>query len=70
MADMIPSRNSIFRGEMVEKPKRATIIYDAAGEPLYRCPNCGNVASADECDCIGAEPDCLFCNQCNREFEK
>lgn len=65
---MIKSRNSLFRGEMIEKPKQAKCIYDASGEALYTCPNCGNVSDTDGCDIIGAEPGCLFCNQCNREF--
>ena len=64
----IKSRNELFRGEVIEKPKRAKVIYDAAGEPLFRCPNCGNLAHPDDCEIIGAEPGCLFCNQCNREF--
>lgn len=66
---LIESRNGLFKGEMVKKPLRATVIYDAQGEPVYGCPHCGNVATADECDCIGAEPGCLFCNKCSGEFE-
>ena len=49
--------------------ERASHILDALGEPIYTCPHCGNQASEDDCDGIGAEPGCLFCNQCNQEFE-
>lgn len=66
---MIESRNSLFRGELIPKPLPATVIYDAKEEPLYTCPYCGHVSDADGCDFIGAEPGCMFCNQCNREFE-
>jgi hypothetical protein len=65
----IKSKSDLFRGEMVEKPRRAQVSYDAAGVPQYVCPNCSNFAGEDDCDVMGAEPNCLFCNQCNREFE-
>ncbi len=65
----IKSKSDLFPGMVIEKPKMATFIYDAQGVHLYRCPYCKNVADSDECDVCGAEPDCLFCNQCNREFE-
>ena len=32
------------------------------------CPSCQSRMSLDECDCIGAEPDCVFCPQCGKEF--
>jgi hypothetical protein len=66
---MIPSKNSLFRGMMIEKPKRAKVIYQPDGEPLYTCPYCGHTSDEDGCGVVGAEPNCLFCNQCNREFE-
>ena len=65
----IKSKNSLFRCQLIEKPKRAKVIYSADGEPLFICPHCGHTASEEECDCLGAEPDCMFCNQCNREFQ-
>jgi hypothetical protein len=51
------------------KPPLATVIYDALGEPIYRCPYCQNEASMDECDGLGADEGCLFCNCCSGEFE-
>lgn len=70
MAKKIKSQNSVTKGELIDKPPRATIaLYTPEGEPMYRCPHCGNVEDADGCDCLGAEPGCLFCNQCNGEFE-
>lgn len=68
MPEMIPSKNSLFLGEMVEKPLQASSIDGPDGEPIYTCPHCRNIATIDECDCCGAEPNCVFCNQCNREF--
>ncbi len=64
----IKSRNPLFLGQLVDKPKQATVVCDANGDAIYKCPNCGNCASDDHCDAIGAEPNCLFCNQCNQEF--
>lgn len=69
ISEMIESRNEFFPGMMIEKPKRATVIYDARGMALYTCPYCGNVSDEDGCDVMGAEPNCLFCNQCHGEFE-
>jgi hypothetical protein len=65
----IVSKSDLFRGEMVNKPKPCKTIYDSMGEPLYICPSCGNCANSDNCGVVGAEPGCLFCNQCNTEFE-
>ncbi len=32
------------------------------------CPHCGNVAALGDYDAIGADDDCVFCNQCYGEF--
>lgn len=64
----IKSKSDLFPGMEIEKPKQATFICGAKGEPIYTCPYCGNASDADGCDVVGAEPDGLFCNQCNREF--
>lgn len=67
---LIPSQNSLFRGEMVEKPRLAIVVgHDADGWSIYACPNCGHRASIWDCDVLGAEPGCAFCNQCHQEFE-
>jgi hypothetical protein len=67
---MIHSKSDLCRGELVEKPRRVkTVIYDKDDEPICKCPNCGAMNSEDDCDMGGCEPGCLFCNQCNREFE-
>jgi hypothetical protein len=63
------SRNELFKGMEIDKPPRAKVIYDAKGDGMFVCPHCQNAAYEDDCDAMGAEPDCLFCNQCNREFE-
>jgi hypothetical protein len=66
----IKSRNSLFLGEKVDKPKRVrTTIYDAEGEPIMKCPHCKAMITYDDCDVCGAEPGCMFCNKCNREIE-
>lgn len=64
----IKSKNNLFLEMEIEKPKLATHIINVEGDEIYKCPHCGNCATADECDVIGAEPNCLFCNKCNREF--
>lgn len=33
----------------------------------YRCTNCGNVEVLDGYDCLGADGDNVFCNQCHHE---
>lgn len=65
----IKSKHSMFEGEEFEKPEKASIIYGPTGEPFYTCPYCKQTATEDDCDCIGAEPNCLFCNHCGGEFE-
>lgn len=71
--EMIESRNGLFAGEMVRKPRYAdivgTIIYDGEEISIYECPECRNIATIEECDVIGAEPGCVFCNVCSCEFE-
>ena len=63
------SRSDLFEGEEFEgPPPLATHILNAAEEPIYKCPRCGNLATEEECDCIGAEPDCVFCRVCHCEF--
>ncbi len=69
MSTKIKSRNSLFLGQTFEKPKRATVIFGAQDEAIYTCPYCKKQSCEDECDVMGAEPDCMFCNKCNREFE-
>jgi formylmethanofuran dehydrogenase subunit E len=65
----IKSRNQLFEGEEIEKPPKATHIYNAQDEPIYKCPHCGEMLTDDETDVLGAEPDCCFCHRCNGEFE-
>lgn len=67
----IVSRSDLFEGELVDKPKLALFSteMDEDGEQKWICPNCAAVIGPDDCDVCGAEPGCLFCNQCNREFE-
>ena len=66
----IRSRSDLFKGELVEKPKKAkSVVYNANEEPVWKCPNCGEMVDVNGCDVIGAEPGCLFCNRCNMEFE-
>lgn len=67
MAKII-SKNSLFLGEEVEEPLRASYIYGPDGEAIYTCPKCGELATEEWCDCIGSEPDALFCPRCNQEF--
>jgi hypothetical protein len=69
MSEMIKSKNDLFRGQKVPKPKRPKIIYDAEGIGIYTCPHCGKVADIEACDVMGAEPDCVFCEHCSGEFE-
>lgn len=65
----IKSRNPIFKEEKIEKPKPALVIANTMGGAcIYQCPTCGAHLTEDDCDVIGAEPDCLFCNQCSHEF--
>ena len=34
-----------------------------------KCPTCGNVTDIQNYDCLGADPDCVFCNQCHQEIQ-
>lgn len=36
---------------------------------LVRCPVCGQEAEIQGFDALGAELDCLFCNNCQSEVE-
>ena len=69
MAEKIPSRNSLFRGELIDKPPRCVTIYDLMDEAIYTCPHCKKQCDDNETDVMGAEPGCRFCPFCNREFE-
>ncbi len=69
MSEMVKSNNPLFPDMMIEKPKRATVIAGPDGGHFFKCPYCGSISTEDECDVMGAEDNCLFCNQCNREFE-
>lgn len=68
--EQIRSENPMFRGQLIDKPKTALFSAerDEDGEQKWICPNCAAVIGPDDCDVCGAEPDCMFCNQCNREF--
>jgi hypothetical protein len=64
--DLACERCGFFRPS--EPPPRATFVLGPDEAPIYHCPHCGNDATDEECDVLGAEFGCLFCNQCNREF--
>lgn len=67
---LVPSRNSLFKGQMVRKPSRALVVgHDPAGGAIYACPKCSHRSTIEDCDAGGAEPGCFFCNNCNAEFE-
>jgi hypothetical protein len=69
-ADLIVSKSDLFRGDLVERPKKALVVgKDEEEFPIYACPKCGNQATAEQCDVLGAEPDCVFCQKCHTEFE-
>jgi transcription elongation factor Elf1 len=34
---------------------------------IFRCPHCGHQDDLDGYDVIGADTDCVFCNNCNME---
>ena len=40
------------------------------GEVEYRCPFCKKWVSLQDCEVMGADPDCLFCPECNQEFRQ
>lgn len=66
----IKSKNDLFLGELVDKPLRVKVTLSTSDdEPIYKCPHCGEMITDDDCGVLGAEPGCLFCNKCNREFE-
>lgn len=68
--EQIASRNSLFLGELVDKPRPALVIGENAdGAEIYECPDCGSSVTFDECGVVGAEPGCAFCSQCSCEFE-
>lgn len=71
MPEMIKSVHEGMGDEngMIEKPARATFIYGPDEEPIYTCPYCKKQVTIDECDCLFAEPGCVFCFYCSREFE-
>lgn len=68
MRKLIASRNELFRGELIEKPKLASWV-DRGTERLIRCPHCKHIEDVEACDVGGAEPGCVFCLNCNREME-
>ena len=42
----------------------------AGGDDLEQCPECLFVGTIDDFDCMGADRDHLFCNQCGVMFEQ
>jgi hypothetical protein len=66
--EQIKSKNSLFLGELIDKPRQAISIPRLDGLDDFVCPNCHKAITPDDCDVIGAEPDCFFCNFCNLEF--
>ena len=45
-----------------------SLITDWEGAQYIICPVCGNEDDIDGFDCLGADEDCVFCNQCNTEL--
>ncbi len=37
-------------------------------DTLLRCPECGHADILDGFDSLGADPDCVFCNNCGEEL--
>lgn len=70
MSDRIRSKNALFKGQLVKKPKVALIVGQTLeGDDIYQCPDCGKEATLEDCDVIGAEPNCVFCTSCHCEFK-
>ncbi len=38
------------------------------GDELLHCPVCGHADVLDCFDCLGADKDCVFCNECQAEI--
>ena len=58
-----------------KNPKRThpviidTRVLDSKGLVLFKCPKCNNIDNINRYDCLGADEDCVFCNQCNAELQ-
>lgn len=69
MSEMIVTQNDLFRGQVFPKPPKAKLIFDARDREVTACPHCGKAVAIEECDVLGAEPNCVFCAHCSGEFE-
>jgi hypothetical protein len=71
MAEKIQSKNELFFGEEFDKPPLALFAGRENKDrfEMLLCPHCGKEQDPEHCDCLGAEPNCLFCFDCHREFE-
>jgi len=70
MARRIRSKNKLLKGQLIEKPPKATVVgEDEDGYDIFLCPHCKKQTTWQDCDICGAEPDCMFCRECNMEFE-
>lgn len=61
------SKNSLFKGELVDMPLRAKGGVHLPGDEYeFTCPHCSSRVKESQCDVVGAEPGAVFC-VCNRE---
>ncbi len=56
----------LFKETLIEI-KLADEWPDELTEQPYQCPICHRIAVLDDFDCLGADEDCVFCNDCNNE---
>lgn len=50
-------------------PNILTIGHTKDGyDVIHECPVCGNIGTLDDFDCLGADPGCVFCNECGEEL--
>ncbi len=46
------------------------IVEPESEEDLFRCPVCDNLDTLDGFDCLGADRNCVFCNNCQTELSQ
>ena len=54
--------------ELNPRGVRIETLFDGDGYE-YECPQCEWRGNLDDCDVLGADPGCVFCPECEQEFE-
>lgn len=70
LPEMMTRREQLFEPHLPGWfPKARFDLIDVGDVQMVACPQCGHREAVEECEILGADEGCVFCNKCDTEMD-